>query len=163
MPHQLVLGQAVFSSLLPIRSRPLPCPIHSTAVQPPFPPTAFFAWAAANPALHRPRKRPPSPRCLPPVLSPAAGKGDRFRPMIPSSMEKDYWRTRTIAEGQGPGLLPPAPDLCLRSNYGLPLHPSASASGSQSGELQAIWVTSVRTRREDRSSISSHPLADLGG
>jgi hypothetical protein len=27
----------------------------------------------------------------------------------------------------------------------------------------AIWVTSVRTRREDRSSISSHPLADLGG
>src|SRR6266404_6783362 len=25
-----------------------------------------------------------------------------------------------------------------------------------------IWVTSVRTRSEDRSSISSHPLADLG-
>src|SRR5215471_10389615 len=29
--------------------------------------------------------------------------------------------------------------------------------------LWAIWVTSVRMRREDRSSISSHPLADLGG
>src|SRR5260370_41574847 len=27
----------------------------------------------------------------------------------------------------------------------------------------AIRVTSARTRREDRSSISSHPLADLGG
>jgi 4'-phosphopantetheinyl transferase N-terminal domain len=27
----------------------------------------------------------------------------------------------------------------------------------------AIWVTSVRMRREDRSSISCHPLADLGG
>jgi len=27
----------------------------------------------------------------------------------------------------------------------------------------ASWVTSVRMRREDRSSISSHPLADLGG
>src|ERR1700750_940932 len=26
----------------------------------------------------------------------------------------------------------------------------------------AIWVTSVRMRREDRTSISSHPLADLG-
>jgi len=26
----------------------------------------------------------------------------------------------------------------------------------------AKWVTSVRTRREDRSSISFHPLADLG-
>jgi hypothetical protein len=25
-----------------------------------------------------------------------------------------------------------------------------------------IWVTSVRMRREDRTSISSHPLADLG-
>ena len=27
----------------------------------------------------------------------------------------------------------------------------------------AIWVTSVGTCREDRSSISSHPLADPGG
>jgi hypothetical protein len=27
----------------------------------------------------------------------------------------------------------------------------------------AIWVTSVRMRPEDRSSISFHPLADLGG
>ena len=27
----------------------------------------------------------------------------------------------------------------------------------------AIWVTRVHMRREDRSSISSHPLADLGG
>ena len=28
---------------------------------------------------------------------------------------------------------------------------------------RAIWVTSVRMRREDRSSISFHLLADLGG
>src|ERR1019366_800228 len=28
---------------------------------------------------------------------------------------------------------------------------------------RAIRVTSVRMRREDRSSISSHPVADLGG
>src|SRR5262249_25476341 len=27
----------------------------------------------------------------------------------------------------------------------------------------ASWVTSVRARREGRSSIPSHPLADLGG
>jgi len=27
----------------------------------------------------------------------------------------------------------------------------------------AIWVTSARMRRENRSSISSDPLADLGG
>src|SRR5262249_18801840 len=32
------------------------------------------------------------------------------------------------------------------------------------GEPQrAVWVTSVRMRREDRSPISSHPLEDLGG
>src|SRR5437773_9480621 len=33
----------------------------------------------------------------------------------------------------------------------------------RTGLERAIWVTSVRTRREDRSSISSHPLAALGG
>src|SRR6266478_2062701 len=35
MPHQLVLGQAVFSSLLPIRSRPLP--LAPRALSGPFP------------------------------------------------------------------------------------------------------------------------------
>jgi hypothetical protein len=30
------------------------------------------------------------------------------------------------------------------------------------GLERAVWVTSVRRRWEDRSSISSHPLADLG-
>jgi hypothetical protein len=30
------------------------------------------------------------------------------------------------------------------------------------GLNRTIWVTSVRMRREDRTSISSHPLADLG-
>jgi hypothetical protein len=32
----------------------------------------------------------------------------------------------------------------------------------RTGLKRAIWVTSVRMRREDRSSISFHPLADLG-
>ena len=32
----------------------------------------------------------------------------------------------------------------------------------RTGLDRAIWVTSVRTRSEDRTSISSHPLADLG-
>jgi hypothetical protein len=31
------------------------------------------------------------------------------------------------------------------------------------GLNRASWVTSVRKRREDRTSISSYPLADLGG
>src|SRR4029077_17613709 len=32
----------------------------------------------------------------------------------------------------------------------------------RTGLDRAIWVTSVRMRREDRTAISSHPLADLG-
>ena len=39
---------------------------------------------------------------------------------------------------------------------------SARAISLTDRPQRAIWVTSVRTRSEDRSSISSHPLADLG-
>src|SRR3954454_20910702 len=39
---------------------------------------------------------------------------------------------------------------------------SARAISLADRPQRAIWVTSVRMRREDRSSISSHPLADLG-
>jgi hypothetical protein len=39
---------------------------------------------------------------------------------------------------------------------------SARATSLTDRPQRAIWVTSVRTRREDRTSISSHPLADLG-
>ena len=40
---------------------------------------------------------------------------------------------------------------------------SARAFSLADRPQRAIWVTSVRMRREDRTSISSHPLADLGG
>src|SRR6266705_2338861 len=39
---------------------------------------------------------------------------------------------------------------------------SARAISLTDRPQRAIWVTSVRMRSEDRSSISSHPLADLG-
>src|SRR5258705_11475470 len=39
---------------------------------------------------------------------------------------------------------------------------SARAISLADRPQRAIRVTSVRKRREDRSSISSHPLADLG-
>jgi hypothetical protein len=39
---------------------------------------------------------------------------------------------------------------------------SARAISLADRPLRAIRVTSVRMRREDRTSISSHPLADLG-
>src|SRR5204862_8020242 len=39
---------------------------------------------------------------------------------------------------------------------------SARAISLADRPQRAIWVTSVRMRRDDRSSISSHPLADLG-
>jgi len=40
---------------------------------------------------------------------------------------------------------------------------SARAISLADRPQRAIRVTSVRRRREDRTSISSHPLADLGG
>ena len=40
---------------------------------------------------------------------------------------------------------------------------SARAISFTDRPQRAIRVTSVRMRREDRTSISSHPLADLGG
>jgi uncharacterized lipoprotein YbaY len=40
---------------------------------------------------------------------------------------------------------------------------SARAISLADRPQRAIRVTSVRVRREDRSSISFHPLADLGG
>jgi hypothetical protein len=40
---------------------------------------------------------------------------------------------------------------------------SAHAISLADRPQRAVWVTSVRKRREDRSSISSYPLADLGG
>jgi hypothetical protein len=39
---------------------------------------------------------------------------------------------------------------------------SARAISLTDRPQRAIWVTSVRMRRVDRTSISSHPLADLG-
>jgi hypothetical protein len=39
---------------------------------------------------------------------------------------------------------------------------SARAFSLTDRPQRAIWVTSFRMRREDRFSISSHPLADLG-
>jgi len=56
---------------------------------------------------------------------------------------------------------------CIRSLIGADLlrtimDISARAISLADRPQRAIWVTSVRKRREDRSSISSHPLADLG-
>jgi hypothetical protein len=56
---------------------------------------------------------------------------------------------------------------CIRSLIGAVLlrtimDISARAISLTDRPRRAIWVTSVRMRREDRTSISSHPLADLG-
>jgi hypothetical protein len=40
---------------------------------------------------------------------------------------------------------------------------SAPAISLADRPQRAIWVTSIRKRREDRTSISSHLLADLRG
>jgi hypothetical protein len=54
----------------------------------------------------------------------------------------------------------PASDwsVVLRAIMDISAHAISLADRPQ----RAIWVTSVHKRREDRTSISSHPLADLG-
>ena len=54
----------------------------------------------------------------------------------------------------------PASDWSICSG---PLISARGRSHYRIGLDRAIRITSVRTRREDRSSISSFPLADLGG
>jgi hypothetical protein len=57
---------------------------------------------------------------------------------------------------------------CIRSLIGAVLlrtimDISARAISLTDRSQRTIWVTRVRMRRKDRSSISSYPLADLGG
>ncbi len=94
---------------------------------------SFQARYSRTSPIHSPRRTPTSP--APPVLSPAAVE-KRYVPDDDAEPDgKGLLANPNHCRGRGPGLLPPAPDVYLRSNYGLPLHPSASAQGSQSGEL----------------------------
>ena len=80
--------------------------------------------------------------------------------------DPDVWSGRALqvdfAELAVSGLasMYPASDWSVCS--GAIMDISARAISLTDRPQRAIWVTSVRTRSEDRSSISSHPLADLG-
>ena len=83
----------------------------------------------------------------PPLVTPMYGpavRSKRFIDQVVSGLASMY----------------PAFDWSIRSG---PSWISARVrSHERTGLDWAIWVTSVRMRREDRTSISSHPLADLG-
>jgi hypothetical protein len=80
--------------------------------------------------------------------------------------DPNVWSGRASQEGFvelavcGLALMYPASDwsLFLRAIMDI----SARAISLADRPQRAFWVTSVRMRREDRSSISTHPLADLG-
>src|SRR6266567_1467486 len=83
-------------------------------------------------------------------------------------IDPDVWSGRASQEVfvevtvSGLASMYPASDwsaLWLRATMDI----SARATSLADRPHWAIRVTSARTRREDRSSISSHPLADLGG
>ena len=65
------------------------------------------------------------------------------------------------SDGSGLASMYPASDWSVACSGH---HGYQRACGLISGQasIGAIWVTSVRMRREDRTSISSRPLADLG-
>src|SRR5215467_14214144 len=88
-------------------------------------------------------------------------------PLLIAGFDPDVWSGRALQEGfvelavGGLALMYPT------SGWGSLLRAimeiSAPAISLADRPHWAIWVTSARRRREDRSSISSHPLADLGG
>ena len=85
-----------------------------------------------------------------------------------SRFDPNVWSGRALQEGFvdlarmcGLASMYPASDwsvLCSEPSW----ISARIRSHYRTGLKWAIWVTRVRMRREDRSSISSHPLADLG-
>jgi hypothetical protein len=83
-----------------------------------------------------------------------------------SGCDPNVWSGRAL-QGDFVDLADAVLHQCIRPLVGalLPaiMDISARAISLPDRSRWTIWVTSVRMRREDRSSISSHPLADLGG
>src|ERR1019366_10159606 len=84
-----------------------------------------------------------------------------------SAFAPDVWSGRALQE-VFVDLASAVLHQCIRSLIGAVLlrtimDISARAFSLADRPQRAIRVTSVRMRREDRSSISSYPLADLGG
>ena len=84
-----------------------------------------------------------------------------------SGFDPDVWSGRALQEGfvelavSGLASMYPAFDLELDGLLAI-MENSAPASSLADRPQRAIRVTRVRRRREDRTSISFHPLADLG-
>jgi hypothetical protein len=89
-------------------------------------------------------------------LSPRATLVTRmYGPAVRRKRSSSNWREGSCINVSG---------LCLeRIVLRATMDISAPATSLADRPQRAIWVTSARRRREDRSSISSHPLADLGG
>src|ERR1700730_1365726 len=97
---------------------------------------------------------------------------DRGRPEVTaeaqnSAFDPDVWSGRALQEVSS-SWRSAVLHQCIRSLIGAVLlrtnmDISAHAISLADRPRWSIRVTSVRTRREDRSSISSHSLADLGG
>ena len=111
---------------------------------------------------------------MPPARALESGLlSDHYRPGVrlgykrPVAIDPDVWSGRALqvdfAELAVGGLASMYPafnwSVVLRAIMDI----SARAISLTDRPQRAIWVTSVRMRREDRTSISSYPLANLGG
>src|ERR1700728_2236045 len=79
---------------------------------------------------------------------------DMYGPAVRCKKISSNWRWRSCINVSGLRL----ERVVLRAIMDI----SARATSLTDRPQRAIRVTSVRTRSEDRTSISSHPLADLG-
>src|SRR5215469_7067681 len=96
------------------------------------------------------------------------GKADHVTDMAGSTrLTPNVWSGRALQEGFIELAVGGLASMYPASGWGSLLRAimeiSAPAISLPDRPQRAIWVTSARTRREDRSSISFHPLADLGG
>jgi hypothetical protein len=96
------------------------------------------------------------------------GHRPKWTPAACEAIDPDVWSGRALQEGFV-DLADAALHQCIRSLIGArsgsrPSWISARVRAHyRIGLKRADGVTSVRMRREDRSSIPPHPLADLGG
>jgi endonuclease YncB( thermonuclease family) len=100
------------------------------------------------------------------VASGQAWPSSSIRPTTPSSRKGHAPRSSASGNHRHSRLGNTAPGvgrLRNTSRSGPSWGISAGAISLAERPDRAIWVTSVRTRREDRTSISSRSLADLGG
>jgi hypothetical protein len=101
-----------------------------------------------------------------PSASPRASRLQLRLPLLSSPCGPNVWSGRALQENFVELAVSGLASMYPAFGWSVASWPSWISARVRShygtGPNQARWATSVRTRREDRTSISSHPLAEAG-